>query len=480
MIDTAKFETMERVAEKLYRAGVFSAEVKSPDTAFAIILAGDELGFEPMASARSIALVKGKVSLSADAMIGIVKRSSQCAAWHVVETSATECTITTTRVGDVPTTLSYTIAMAQRAGLTGSQTWRAHPEAMLRARCGAALARAVYPDVCGGLYEPDEAAEIKRNGAHASTADGPSDVDPGAEPSDIAEALVSAVAECPTPDDVRGLWRAQLQRLSAGEPADRDAVWRACCERVVATGGAGVRSKTAAANYLRAPVEAAPAALPAADPFAAVTRHADDEDGDAVVADVVRVIRAQGTLAAADRAALWGAALACLAALEVADGETRLRAALTPPDAPKPRARKPPAPPADAHGDAVAATQTAGAQALRVVLDADVAEARLVTDAAAWEAHLARHVAARSPVFTLAGGYHKRRPAFVEAGVAEARYAATLAAIEAREQRGPDAARQALDGYSTRRVLPKGAGEVIVIRGRNREAIVAERVGRTG
>ena len=161
MIDAEKFQVMERVAEKLFRGGVFSAEVKSADTAFAIILAGDEMGYEPMAAARAFALVKGKVSLSADAMIGLVKRSAQCESWHVVETTATECTITTRRAGDdAATTLTYTIAMAQRAGLTGSQTWRAHPEAMLRARCGAALARAVYPDVCGGLYDPDEADEI--------------------------------------------------------------------------------------------------------------------------------------------------------------------------------------------------------------------------------------------------------------------------------------------------------------------------------
>ena len=97
MIDTQKFETMEKVAEKLFRGGVFSAEVKSADTAFAIILAGDELGFDPMASARNVGLVKGKVSLSADAMVGLVKRSSVCAAWLVVDSTATECTIATTR-----------------------------------------------------------------------------------------------------------------------------------------------------------------------------------------------------------------------------------------------------------------------------------------------------------------------------------------------------------------------------------------------
>jgi hypothetical protein len=34
---------------------------------------------------------------------------------------------------------------------------------MLRARCGAAIARAVYPDLVAGIYDPDEVAEIVRH-----------------------------------------------------------------------------------------------------------------------------------------------------------------------------------------------------------------------------------------------------------------------------------------------------------------------------
>src|SRR5690606_1638755 len=36
----------------------------------------------------------------------------------------------------------------------------AHPAAMLRARASAALARAVYPDVAMGIYDPDEALDF--------------------------------------------------------------------------------------------------------------------------------------------------------------------------------------------------------------------------------------------------------------------------------------------------------------------------------
>jgi len=306
MIDGEKFSTMERVAEKLFRGGVFSAEVKSADTAFAIILAGDELGFEPMAAARNVALVKGKVSLSADAMVGLVKRSAVCLAWHVVETSATDCTITTTRTGDAsPTVLTYTIAMATRAGLTGSQTWRAHPEAMLRARCGAALARAVYPDVCGGLYDPDEAAEIRRGGA---AEDAPTDGPAQAAPVDRVAAFVSDLAAASDLGGVRAVYATYAPSLggtSARPVTD------------------AVRARLSALGYHLTAVEASallggtlPDALAEAyDRLAAVDRHADDEAGDGVVADVVRVVRsARGQPDAVTRR-VWSVARATVCAL---------------------------------------------------------------------------------------------------------------------------------------------------------------------
>lgn len=215
------------------------------------------------------------------------------------------------------------------------------------------------------------------------------------------------------------------------------------------------------------------------DELALVTRHADDEDGDGVVADVARILRRCGGVDAPAR--VKTAAVATCTAHGVEGAATRIKAALTP-QPPTPTGTDAPrsTPAASAEGGSVAPSQTAGAMAVtRTVLDADEAEARLITSAAAWAEHLARHVEARSPVFTLAGGYHKRRAAFVEAGVAGERYETTLAAIEAREGRGPDAARQALDGYVTRRVLPVGVGEVIHLRNRAQQQ-AAKRTGTEG
>jgi hypothetical protein len=163
MITPDELNTLDTLAKRLYSARVFPKTVESVDMAFAILLAGHELGFSPMASARGITLVSGKVSLGADFTVAAcTKHRDVCRYFSIIESNATQATYETHREGaPKPVALTYTFDMARRAGLTGSQTWRAHPEAMLRARCAAALARSTYPDLVGGCYDPDEAAEIR-------------------------------------------------------------------------------------------------------------------------------------------------------------------------------------------------------------------------------------------------------------------------------------------------------------------------------
>ena len=128
-----------------------------PHDALIVLMAGRELGLAPMQRMRMLGVIKGKVTLAADATVALVRRSGECLQWRLVESTATRATYTTQRKGDTePTTLTWTIEQAQRAGLTGGQGWRSYPEAMLRARCAAALARIVYPDLVAGIYDPDE------------------------------------------------------------------------------------------------------------------------------------------------------------------------------------------------------------------------------------------------------------------------------------------------------------------------------------
>ena len=132
---------------------------KSPADVLAIVMAGAELGLAPMQAVRALVLIKGKPTLSADAMGALVKsRRDVCQYLVLKKSDATIATYETQRVGDpCPTPMSFTIEQAKQAGLNGDN-WRKFPDAMLRARALSAICRAVYPDLLLGVYDPDELA----------------------------------------------------------------------------------------------------------------------------------------------------------------------------------------------------------------------------------------------------------------------------------------------------------------------------------
>jgi hypothetical protein len=68
----------------------------------------------------------------------------------------------------------------------------------------------------------------------------------------------------------------------------------------------------------------------ALDAIADITRHADDEDGDGVVADAVRVLRSIATAATHSKVTAFRAAIKRATTLEIPDAKARLTAALTP------------------------------------------------------------------------------------------------------------------------------------------------------
>jgi hypothetical protein len=139
------------IASRLLPQGVQTSEA-----AFAILAMGRELGLSAMQSLRSIHVIKGKPAMSADLILALVKRSPSCQFFQLVESSDVRAVYTTQREKEEPTTLEFTIEEAKQAGLLANDNWRKYPKAMLRARCIAALSRAVYPDVALGIYTPDE------------------------------------------------------------------------------------------------------------------------------------------------------------------------------------------------------------------------------------------------------------------------------------------------------------------------------------
>lgn len=159
-LDVAReLPAMFQLAKALMGArGFVPKHLDSEGAIVACILAGRELGIPPMLSLRTINVIDGKVSLSAELQLALMKRAGVRHSWTTA--TDTEAVLVLTRQGDEPHTQRYTWEDAKRAGLTGKNNWRNHPAAMLRARCVSAAATAYAPDVLGGVYDPDELEEI--------------------------------------------------------------------------------------------------------------------------------------------------------------------------------------------------------------------------------------------------------------------------------------------------------------------------------
>lgn len=200
---------------------------KAPADVLAIVMAGAELGLAPMQSLRALVLIKGKPTLSADAMGALVKSRRDVCEWLVLESSdATRATYATKRVGDPkPTSLSFTLEEAKTAGLNGDN-WRKFPAAMLRARALSAICRAVYPDLILGVYDPDELAE-------ARDVTPPPDASPPRRVRKLQTETGAVIDMAPQPD---GLTQALVESVAAVAPTPGKTPWDDLCAVAKAAG----------------------------------------------------------------------------------------------------------------------------------------------------------------------------------------------------------------------------------------------------
>jgi hypothetical protein len=163
MADLAMFEPdvmggAMKAAEQLARSSLIPRALHGkPGDVLVVLLTGREFGLGPMQALRSIHVMDGKPVMAADLMVGLcVARREVCEHFTLAESTGKRATYKTKRVGGAEVSLTWTIEQATAAGLTARDNWRKYPDAMLRARCSAALARAVYPDLLAGTYDPDE------------------------------------------------------------------------------------------------------------------------------------------------------------------------------------------------------------------------------------------------------------------------------------------------------------------------------------
>ena len=176
-----------------------------PAVVAAAILYGRELGLAPMTSLRSVALIKGRPALSAEAM-----RAMVLAAGHHItfeEMTSARCVIIGRRKGTEDTTrVVFTIDDAKKMGVGGNAQYSKMPRQMLAARATAELCRLIFADVIGGLVadvEVDDDVDPMATVTPMTTArrKNPPKVNPNPEPP-VALAEPTAPDEPVLDDDI--------------------------------------------------------------------------------------------------------------------------------------------------------------------------------------------------------------------------------------------------------------------------------------
>jgi hypothetical protein len=141
-----------------------------PEAVAAVLLYGQELGFEPLTALQLIDVVEGRPQLSS-----IGARARVLAGGHeleILESTGECCVVRGRRRGvDRWTHVGWTIAMAQAAGLTRKSNWRDYPRAMLAARSTLELCRLVFPDLVFGLDRRPSAHQTQATSLPAADVD---------------------------------------------------------------------------------------------------------------------------------------------------------------------------------------------------------------------------------------------------------------------------------------------------------------------
>ena len=131
-----------------------------------VIMTGMEMGLPPMTALRMIDVIQGKGVLNAAGMVARVKQLGLDQFFRPVESESdeTKATYETKRKDDTVVHRGvFTIEQARDQGLLNKANWKSDPVSMLKARAKSRLARDVYPEVLGGIYDPDEADEIRED-----------------------------------------------------------------------------------------------------------------------------------------------------------------------------------------------------------------------------------------------------------------------------------------------------------------------------
>jgi len=153
-----------QLADMLSKSGMVPKQyINNPQSTLVAMMMGSELGLNPIQSLQNIAVINGKPSIYADALLALVQNHPKFGGHEESfdeKTMTAACTVWSK--GDKnPHTVTFSQADAQQAGLWGkSGPWQQYPKRMLMWRARGYALRDKFADALGGLITAEEARDI--------------------------------------------------------------------------------------------------------------------------------------------------------------------------------------------------------------------------------------------------------------------------------------------------------------------------------
>ncbi|MCX5584229.1 hypothetical protein [Streptomyces erythrochromogenes] len=147
---------ISQVAGAIANTSLAGAYRGKRDEIVAVILAGHELGLQPMTSLKSIDVIQGQPALRAHAMRGLLQANGH--EIELIESTDLYCKMRGRRKGAVDwQVVEWDIPRVQRMGLLGKDQWKKQPKTMLVARATGEISRLVASDALHGMpYAAEE------------------------------------------------------------------------------------------------------------------------------------------------------------------------------------------------------------------------------------------------------------------------------------------------------------------------------------
>lgn len=191
---------ISNIAANIATTSLAGAYRGKPDEVTAVILAGHELGIQPMTSLKSIDVIQGQPALRAHAMRGLLQAKGH--EIELVESTAAYCKMRGRRKGaEKWQEVEWDLDRARQLGLLGKDQWKKQPKTMLIARATGEICRLVASDALHGMPYVAEELDGFVHGEAAQPKRAPLSVAALTAPAPAAELDGSDVVDVDTDDD---------------------------------------------------------------------------------------------------------------------------------------------------------------------------------------------------------------------------------------------------------------------------------------